>query len=142
MFQQGIIRISIVAATCEHGIACLWCTTNEICAKNGTLMYVARLIHLMEWKWHIIFTDSNDKWLNLSWPVELKSDHSMWSLLLFAAAVWSFVNLLLRLSDHNSVKLIPHTVACFLASTGFIYSLSHIHSACYKGSKLLNISHS
>ena len=70
------------------GVALIvWFTTNGMCLKNNTIIYVPGA--------------SNNK-----------RDCDPWSLLLLAAAVWSFTHLPLKLSDCN----VHHRVSCLLSA--------------------------
>ena len=92
------------------GVALIvWFTTNGMCVKNNTTMYVARAsnnrVIPMEWSWWV--TSNNvcepGEQLIVLANGDDESDLVGWSLLLLAATVRSFAHMPLGISDRNTI---------------------------------------
>jgi len=86
----------------------VWFTTNGMCVKNNTIMYVARTsnnrVIPMEWSWWVTSNNACEpgEQLMVLANGDDESDLVGWSLLLLAATVRSFAHMPLGISDRNT----------------------------------------
>jgi len=87
----------------------VWFTTNGMCVKNNTIMYVARRnnnrVIPLEWSWWVTSNDAGEpgEQLIVLANGDHKSDLVGWSLLLLAATVRSSAHMPLGISDRNTI---------------------------------------
>jgi len=107
------IHTSLFVYCCNlsGGVALIvWFTTNGMCVKNNTIMYVARTsnnrVIPMEWSWWVTsdnaLTNTPGEQLIVLVNGDGESDLVGWSLLLLAATVRSSAHMLLGISNRNS----------------------------------------